>query len=794
MTVADWLPLVPALPLLGVVVLTALGGRLPGRAAAWLATALVGGSFLLSAGIGLAFRSLPTDARGAGALESPTTGAPESPAAATGPDSSSATDEHGATSGPAVIVPLWSWMSAGDDMVRMTMATKPLAAVKDEVTADAVGTLWMRLDVLEQMAVERDKITPAEARQRLDESLARMWDPGAVVGHRVMQDVDVGTPLTVDNVPPAAGMAMADAVAAPGYRHRFAVDVALLLDGLSLVMILVVTGVGFLIHLFSIGYMAHDADIRRYFVYLNLFVFSMLVLVLGADFLVMFVGWELVGACSFLLIGFWYRNPDFAAAGRKAFIVNRVGDFAFLLGLMLIWTTFGSLAFADVFPQAAALLPQGGTLAVAIAALLLAGATGKSAQVPLYVWLPDAMAGPTPVSALIHAATMVTAGVYLIARAHALFEQAPAVQTAVAVVGAATALLAALIAVAQVDIKRVLAYSTISQLGYMFLGVGAGAYAAGVFHLVTHAFFKALLFLGAGSIMHAMEHGFHAAHAHGGDGGKVPPPEDGVPAHQDMRRMGGLLRRVPLTGWTFVVGGLALAGVFPLAGFWSKDEILAEVLRHGGGAVWPALYGAGLFTAFLTAFYTGRQLLMVLAGPPRSDGAARAHESPAVMTVPLLLLALMTLAGGALAWVLPDLLLPAVGGRHGEIDVLLAGVATVFALAGLGLAWLAYGGRRAVDPDRVAAAVPWAYRLARGKFYVDELYIALFVRPFRAAADFLWRVVDDDLVDGAVNGLGRLVAGVGQASRRWQTGYVRQYALSMLLGVVVIVIYLFMAR
>jgi NADH-quinone oxidoreductase subunit L len=741
------LPLVLALPLAGVVLL-ALGGRwLRGRVAGWVATALVGLSFALAVAIGAQYVRLPTGM------------------------------DAGEVVAPTVVQTLWRWMAVGNDMVEVTVATQPLAPA-EAIPPEAVGRVWVPPDL------------PGVA-----ETLPRMWDEQAVAGQQAGQAPIAPLEILIDqNVPPDEGGFVP---ATPQRQHAFVVDVALQLDGLSLLMMLVVTGVGFLIHLYSIGYMAGDADVRRYFVYLNLFIFSMLTLVLAANYLVMFVGWELVGACSYLLIGFWYRDPVNATAGRKAFIVNRVGDFAFLIGLMLLWSTFGTLAYAEVFALAPQLLATNGALAVTICLLLLIGATGKSAQLPLYVWLPDAMAGPTPVSALIHAATMVTAGVYMIARSHVLYEQAPAVLALVAVVGAATALLAAVLAVVQVDIKRVLAYSTISQLGYMFLALGAGAYVAAIFHLTAHAFFKALLFLGAGSVMHALEHGFHAAH-------EAPEPVDGVPAPQDMRRMGGLLARIPLTGWTFVIGGLALAGVFPLAGFWSKDEILYETLRHGGRqlGLWTVLYLVALVTAFLTAFYTGRQLMLVLAGRPRSRGAEGARDSPALMTAPLVILAGLTVVGGALGLALvmaeppiERLLAPVLGARaaaEGLGKLAVALLASVVTLAGLGLAWLAYRDRPAVDPARVSAAMPRAYRVVRRGFYVDEVYTALFVRPFRALADFFWLVVDDGLVDGAVNGIAWLVGVVAQWSRRAQTGYVRQYLLSILLGAVLMAIYLFM--
>jgi NADH-quinone oxidoreductase subunit L len=738
----DLLPLVLALPLGGVVVLVLGGRRLSARVAAALGTGAVGAAFVLALGIAASFAAqhASDDAEG--------------PA-------------------PTEEVRLWTWMSVGENLVEVTVALTDLPAL-EPVAAGSVGQVWMPSD------------QPGVARL-----LQNMWDAGKVVGERpIAAAVPRHSALTVYNVPPGTN---AFTRAVPRTQHRFASDVVLQLDGLSLVMLLVVTGVGFLIHLFAMGYMAGDPDVPRFFTYMNLFVFGMLVLVLAGDFLLLFVGWEMVGLCSYLLIGFWHADPANADAGRKAFLVNRVGDFAFLVGLMLLWSVFGSLAYRDVLPAAGVLLPAGSGLAVAITALLLAGATGKSAQIPLFVWLPDAMAGPTPVSALIHAATMVTAGVYMITRAHALFERAPQVMAAVAIIGASTALVAAVIAVVQVDIKRVLAYSTISQLGYMFLAVGAGAYVAGIFHLVTHAFFKALLFLAAGSAMHALQHGFHHAGAH-------PAAIDGVPPDQDMRQMGGLLGRIPVTGWTFLIGALALAGVFPLAGFWSKDEILLAVLGRDRGAfgLWTALYVVALFVAFLTALYTGRQLLLVLGGTPRSEGARRAAESPALMTVPLAALAALTVLGGGLGVglggrpLLPSVLEPVVGthAASGADKVALALVATGVAVLGLALAWLAYGPRRVIDPARVAGAVPWAYRLARRKLYVDEIYLALFVRPYERLAAVLWHVVDDRVIDGTVNATGRVSLALGQRARRWQTGYPRTYLLSMLLGVVVIAVWL----
>lgn len=780
----------------------------------------------------------------------------------------------------------------------------------------------------------------------------------------------------------------------------FHIPMALMVDPLSGLMLLIVTGIGFLIHLYSVGYMADDAGYARFFTYLNLFIVSMLVLVLGANFLLLFAGWELVGLCSFLLISFWYTNSEYASAGRKAFVVNRIGDFGFALGIMLIFVAFGTLDYLAVFDKAKT-LPAGGILVTTITLLLFVGAVGKSAQIPLFVWLPDAMAGPTPVSALIHAATMVTAGVYMIARTHTLYDLAPTSQLVVAIVGAATALFAALIAITQTDIKKVLAYSTVSQLGYMVLGVGAGAYVAGVFHLYTHAFFKALLFLGAGSVMHAL----------GGE--------------QDMRRMGGLLKYIRTTGITFIMGAVALAGIFPFAGFWSKDEVLAATFNHGG--IYQILWGVGILTAFITAFYTLRQVGLVFFGeerwrtaqaaghgtltpqPPLPHGergsqsltppsahpheerggqslmarpavseeehggagsgtlapgekpkrprpgqmaaaspapeptpapeppaaetsgekpkrprpgqmaaasptpettpapeppaaetpaekpkrprpgqtvAASAplspsvsesvtplavetpaekprrprpgqatepsaghaptdtgvshtppvtphpsssashqspvtahqssghgghglsgepHESPPSMTIPLIILMFGAVAAGWFG--IPGLSaiehwLEPVFGRH-EMKVLasplvLAGISLAAALAGALLAMSMYnvplfGLRlpRVAEPARVAASLGALYRLSYDKFRIDELYDALFVQPFKNLATWFWRAVDQNVIDGLVNGVGRLFRSLSGSFRRLQTGYVRNYALWMLVGVVVMIIWFF---
>ncbi|WP_322797669.1 NADH-quinone oxidoreductase subunit L [Thermoflexus sp.] len=555
-------------------------------------------------------------------------------------------------------------------------------------------------------------------------------------------------------------------------------EVGLRIDPLSIAMALIVTLVGTLIHVYSIGYMAGDPHIRRFFMFLNLFLASMLLLVLADNFLILFVGWELVGLCSYLLIGFWFETPYNAWAGRKAFIVNRIGDFGFTLGLLLLFWTFGTFRYGPIFEAAEHGAVEAG-VATLITLLLFAGVTGKSAQIPLYVWLPDAMAGPTPVSALIHAATMVTAGVYLIARAHPLFELAPLTQGVITLVGAATALWAALIAIGQFDLKRVLAFSTISQLGYMVAAAGAGAVGAAIFHLGTHAFFKALLFLGAGSVIHALEH----AHRHHPDASPFDP--------NDMRRMGGLARRMPTTFWTFGIGAAALAGLPPLAGFWSKDEILAALGKAGG---WTALaYGLLVAAAFLTAFYMTRQVAMIFAGAPRSAAAGHAHESPAVMTVPLMIFAFFSVGvgwinapglGALSAWL--ELGYPPV--FHPEQALL----ATLVALAGIGTAWAIYRPQAWPEgvEDPLRPALRGFFTALTRKLYVDELYDVLFVRPFERAARAVADVVEPYGIDGAVHAVARLVGSLASGVRRWSSGYVRQYGLSVLIGAVLLVFYI----
>ena len=554
----------------------------------------------------------------------------------------------------------------------------------------------------------------------------------------------------------------------------FTTAVTAQVDELSAVMLLVVTGVGFLIHLYSAGYMHGDPGYARFFTYLNLFVFSMVMLVLAGNFLLLYVFWEAVGLCSYLLIGFWYEKQSASDAGKKAFIVNRVGDFGFGLGVMLIWTTFGSLNYIEVFARAESTLTLGGGTATAIALLLFIGACGKSAQLPLYTWLPDAMEGPTPVSALIHAATMVTAGVYMVARCHVLFEMSPLSLDVVAWVGGLTALFAATIGLAQTDIKRVLAYSTISQLGYMFVGVGVGAYAAGIFHLVTHAFFKALLFLGAGSVIH------------------------GLHGEQDLRRMGGLAPRMMTTTWTFIFGAAALSGIFPFAGFFSKDEILASVFHEGHITLWALL----LAGAFMTAFYTFRLVFLAFTGSPRmsKEAAHHTHESPLVMTVPLVILALLALLAGVLVgipfphgtlfarFLAPVFPLQEV--EHSSAVVFsLAILSTLVALGGVVLAWTMYG-RRPVRAETIGAPTNPIHALLLNKYYVDELYDALFVRPIYRLSQWCARAFDLGVIDGIVNGVGRVVVAWGQVLRRVQTGFVMNYALGMLLGAVAVVAFL----
>jgi NADH-quinone oxidoreductase subunit L len=614
--------------------------------------------------------------------------------------------------------------------------------------------------------------------------------PAAIIGAFVVVVVNF---LAMRAAPPETGAVVAlwQWMSVEGLR----IGVDLGFDQLSMLMMLVVTGVSSVIHVYSVGYMREDPGYARYFAYLNLFVFFMLVLVTGANFALMFVGWEGVGLCSYLLIGFWYQNPEYASAGKKAFIVNRIGDFGFLVAMFLVFVHFGSLDFAAVLAAAPATLIVGGGVVTVITLALFLGCAGKSAQIPLYVWLPDAMAGPTPVSALIHAATMVTAGVYLVARTSVLFAMAPVSQAVVAATGAATALFAASIATQQYDIKKVLAYSTVSQLGYMFLAVGIGAWTAGVFHLMTHAFFKALLFLGSGAVIHAMHHAFHATH------------RDDDP--NDMRNHGGLRRSMPITWITMWIGTVAIAGVFPFAGFFSKDEIIWASGAYGYGILW----GVALVVALLTAGYMTRLMVLTFHGENRTgpDAAPHLHEVPAVMWVPLAVLAVLSVVGG---WIqIPDAL-PALPGVHvlhdwlepvfhpataimegrglhaahespvGGGEALWAGVSTVLAVVVILLTFRAIVGRRVEAAD--APAPPGLAGILYNKWYVDELYDRVIVGPMLALWRGCWKIVDVGLIDGTLNGVAGGARMLGWFGSLFQTGRVATYLFFFVTGVLVI--------
>ena len=568
----------------------------------------------------------------------------------------------------------------------------------------------------------------------------------------------------------------------------FGADFAFYLDQLSLVMLLVVTGVGFLIHIYSVGYMWDDPGYYRFFSYLNLFMFFMLTLVLANNYLLMFIGWEGVGLASYLLIGFWFTKDSAASAGKKAFIVNRIGDFGFLIGLFLLIKHFGSLNFSNVFAAIGHLPANAETeaLLATIGILLMVGAAGKSAQIPLYVWLPDAMEGPTPVSALIHAATMVTAGVYMVARSHAIFERAPIALEIVAIIGTLTALFAATIGIAQTDIKKVLAYSTVSQLGYMFMACGVGAFSAGIFHLMTHAFFKGLLFLGAGSVIHAC----------GGE--------------QDMRRMGGLRSFIPWTFLTMSIATLAIAGIPPLAGFWSKDEILwrAYSSQNGSWVFWLI----GVITAFLTSFYMFRLWYMTFFGDYRgaqvdahgrlahggdAHGHGEPHESPRVMLVPLMILAVLSLVGGFAGWDnhFEHFLAPVFGATESEAasrgtELLLMGVSVVVAVAGWLLAYLLYCLRPQL-PEKIASALNGLYDAVLHKYYVDELYATLFVKPLiEGSARILWQGIDRKMIDDTVNNAADGARHVSDEVRHMQSGNLRSYAAWIAAGSALVIAYM----
>ena len=628
-------------------------------------------------------------------------------------------------------------------------------------------------------------------------------------------------------------------------------DWAFRVDTLSVTMMLVVGGVGTLIHIYAVGYMHEDVRhnddpgrYRRFFVYFNLFIAAMMILVSANNYMMLFIGWEGVGLCSYLLIGFWYEKGKDgignALAGNKAFITNRIGDFGFLIASFLMFKYFQPLAANGVFSfdfdtvaNLAKQVPQPVILAITL--FMLLGVTGKSAQLPLYVWLPDAMAGPTPVSALIHAATMVTAGVYLIARSHAIYSLVPAAQNWVAIVGGVTALFAATIAVAQFDIKKVLAYSTISQLGFMVAAVGMGAFAAGMFHLVMHAFFKALLFLSSGSVIQGIERGEHVVE--NDPTLRKRMKHEGHFDPQDMRNMGGLRHKMKTTFWVYLVGALALAGIVPLAGFWSKDEILAEASTLN-----PAIYWLLIIAAFFTAFYMGRQILMVFFGDPRSEPAAHAKESPAVMTIPLIILALLSIVGGFLnfptfhtftTWLEHTIQVVTEGATGGEavaggFNLVVAILSTVLALAAISIAWYLYVRRlqdmrklplnkRADDPLRLVLGP--VFTLLENKYWVDEFFGYIVIKPYQWISKFLAEKVDwdfwhdffhDTILAGGFNGATRLLSGpvdlgiidgianflgdgfkeLAAQMRKLQTGFVRNYALSIFIGVIFIIGYL----
>ncbi len=558
---------------------------------------------------------------------------------------------------------------------------------------------------------------------------------------------------------------------------KLSIPFSFLVDQLSSLMLLIITGVGFLIHVYSISYMKNDAGFGKYFAYLNLFIFFMLLLVLGSNYVILFIGWEGVGLCSYLLIGFWYTNSAYANAAKKAFVMNRIGDLGFLIAIFIIITTFGSASFSDVFLKAATLKFGDPTLTL-ITILLFVGATGKSAQIPLFTWLPDAMAGPTPVSALIHAATMVTAGIYMIVRSNVLFTLAPFTMHLIAIIGLATILLAAIIAVAQTDIKKVLAYSTVSQLGYMFLGLGVGAYTGAFFHVITHAFFKALLFLCAGSVIHA------------------------VSGEQDMRQMGGLRKKLPITFITMLIGAIAISGIPPFSGFFSKDEILAHVFEHS-----KSMYVFGVIGSMFTAFYMFRLIYLTFFGKFRGthEQEHHLHEAPSLMTVPLIILAVLSIVGGFIG--IPE----ALGGHHwlaeyltpvyaltnaqtsafhlnAQLELTLMGISVSAAIAAIIYAYTKYGKGGnipvAEGEDRTAVTA-----LAYHKFYIDELYDMIIRKPLDATSKFFYKIVDLKIIDGFVNGLGKVSVESSKGLRLLQTGNVGFYIFVMVIGIIAMMAY-----
>jgi len=546
---------------------------------------------------------------------------------------------------------------------------------------------------------------------------------------------------------------------------------AFLIDHLSLTMMLIVTGVGALIHIYSIGYMHDDDRVNSFFAQMNLFTFSMLLLVMGANYLILFIGWEGVGLCSYLLIGFWFKNPAFNYAARKAFVMNRIGDLGFILGIILLFFTFNSVTFSEVFAQASA-FQIGAPVITLITLLLLVGAVGKSAQIPLFTWLPDAMAGPTPVSALIHAATMVTAGIYMIARSSILYNLAPITLTVITVIGLSTAILGAIIGLKQNDIKKVLAYSTVSQLGYMFIALGVGAFSTAVFHVTTHAFFKALLFLGAGSVIHAMS------------------------GEQDIRKMGGLRKKMPATYWTFLAATLAISGIPPFSGFFSKDLILSKAFENN-----LLLYVLALAGALLTSFYMFRLLYLVFFGEQRLAGA-HPHESPKVMTVPLMILAVLSVFGGFLN--IPSLfggdskfvvfLQSAVASISGEeishsteiglilLSTLLIGLVILFAYRTFVT--------RSVVPKADEVALSFSERLVTNKFYIDEIYVAVFEKPYRILSGFLFNKVETTILTPAIDGIGAATLKFGDIIRKLQRGNMSFYFFMMVAGILLFIVFI----
>jgi NADH-quinone oxidoreductase subunit L len=549
------------------------------------------------------------------------------------------------------------------------------------------------------------------------------------------------------------------------------IPLSFLIDPLSVLMMTIITGVGFLIHVYSVGYMHDDEGFARYFSYLNLFVFSMLMLVMGANYLVLFAGWEGVGLCSYLLIGFWFKNQNYNDAAKKAFIMNRIGDLGFLLGMLLLIGEFGSLEYKYIFTEAPKVISPNATLVVSITVLLFIGAMGKSAQIPLYTWLPDAMAGPTPVSALIHAATMVTAGIYMIVRSNVLYSLAPATLEFILIIGVATALFAATIGLVQNDIKKVLAYSTVSQLGFMFIALGLGAYSTAVFHLATHAFFKALLFLGAGSVIHAMS------------------------GEQDIRNMGGLKSKLPLTFWTFIIATLAISGIPPFAGFFSKDEILAHAFNQH-----PFIWGLGVIGALMTTFYMFRLVFLTFFGKFRGNEHQRSHlhESPLVMTVPLMILAVLSTIGGFIGIpevlhgnnFLKEFLSPVISSQSElhlshSLEYALMGISTGAVVIVTAITWVIYVKNKTL-PSKEGTELSTPHKVLYGKYYVDEIYDSLIIKPLYWLSDQFYGILEIKGIDKIVNGVGKGINNGSKALRHVQTGSLNFYLFAMVIGIIVI--------